>query len=145
MDAQSQPRSKVLLVGHCGFDAAGLVRAVEEALPEASVRGVDRPEQAEASAGSDTLVLVNRVLPGGGGGSGVALIQKLLARADDRRPAAMLVSNYPEAQRDAEAVGALPGFGKNALGTPDTTRKLRQAAGHGATAARVGHDDAAPR
>jgi hypothetical protein len=30
----------------------------------------------------------------------------------------MLVSNFPEAQAQAEALGALPGFGKAALGDP---------------------------
>ena len=39
----------------------------------------------------------------------------------------MLVSNYPEAQQQAVASGALPGFGKNALGRPETMTALRAA------------------
>jgi hypothetical protein len=41
----------------------------------------------------------------------------------------MLVSNFPEAQAAALAAGALPGFGKKALGSATTPPLLRQAAG----------------
>jgi hypothetical protein len=41
----------------------------------------------------------------------------------------ILVSNYQEAQRDAEAAGALPGFGKRELGTPRVLQVLREAVG----------------
>jgi hypothetical protein len=39
----------------------------------------------------------------------------------------MLVSNYPEAQQEALAAGALPGFGKRELSTPRVTQLLRNA------------------
>ncbi len=36
----------------------------------------------------------------------------------------MLVSNYEDAQQDAVARGALPGFGKAALRQPETRNRL---------------------
>jgi hypothetical protein len=36
----------------------------------------------------------------------------------------MLVSDFPAAQQQAVALGAVPGFGKAALGAPDTARRL---------------------
>ena len=39
----------------------------------------------------------------------------------------MLVSDLPEAQNQAVALGALPGFGKSALSLPQTLDRLRAA------------------
>jgi hypothetical protein len=39
----------------------------------------------------------------------------------------MLVSNYADAQRDAIAAGALPGFGKREIGSSRVTEMLRDA------------------
>ena len=39
----------------------------------------------------------------------------------------MLVSNYPDAQAEAIAAGALPGFGKRELGSERVTKLLREA------------------
>ena len=41
----------------------------------------------------------------------------------------MLVSNYPDAQADAVANGALPGFGKRELGSPRVAELIREALG----------------
>ena len=46
-----------------------------------------------------------------------------------RRVPVMLVSNYEDAQREAVAKGALPGFGKAALGQPHTLARLRAVLG----------------
>lgn len=80
-----------------------------------------------------SLLLINRVLDGRfGTRSGVELIEQTLACPAP--PAAMLVSNYADAQSAAVAVGALPGFGKSELGRPETSRKLRDAVGADAAA-----------
>ena len=44
-------------------------------------------------------------------------------------PASPPISNYPEAQAEAVAAGALPGFGKAELHDPRTAELLRSAAG----------------
>jgi two-component system, chemotaxis family, chemotaxis protein CheY len=120
--------TRVVLVGHCGADSGMLRSAVQRALPECEVTHVDRAKDLENKADGSSLLLVNRVLPGGlGESSGIDLIRRLQERDAPHRPAAMLISNYEDAQRQAEAAGALPGFGKAELGQPETVEKLRRA------------------
>jgi len=120
------PIAKVVLVGHCGFDQGSIGRAVASALPGVTVESVYNTDGLGQHAGPDALLLVNRVLDGRFGmGSGVDLIGDLAQR--DQPPAMMLISNYPEAQAKAVEAGALPGFGKNELGRPETARKLQEA------------------
>jgi DNA-binding response OmpR family regulator len=71
------------------------------------------------------LVLVNRVLDADGS-SGLELIRQLLASKDMPAPPVMLVSNYEDAQRDAVAAGAAPGFGKAQLDDPNVLERLRE-------------------
>ena len=40
----------------------------------------------------------------------------------------LLVSNFEDAQAQAEAAGAMPGFGKSDLYHDDTTQRLKDAA-----------------
>lgn len=101
----------IALVGHCGPDSMALRSAVGWAVPGARMEMIDNEAELEASLGRVDLLLVNRVLDGGfGGASGVELIRKLARRSVG--PSLMLVSNYPEAQAEAERAGAMPGFGK---------------------------------
>jgi len=126
---------KVVLVGHCGPDSSYLRMAVQRAARDAVISMADDDKHlAEIlDAGAD-LLLVNRTLDYGfADESGVALIAKLRAAHPNLR--AMLVSNYPDAQAEAIASGALPGFGKRELGTPRVAEIIRGALGTGATAA----------
>lgn len=119
---------RVVLVGHCGPDSGMLRRAVEKALPHCEVTHADRARELEEQSNASSLLLVNRVLPAGlGESAGIELIRTLQQRDASRRPTAMLVSNYEDAQREAEAAGALPGFGKAELGRAETREKLRRA------------------
>jgi len=114
----------IALVGHCGFDASSLRRAVEGYAPEASVTMVNSSEALSDYLRPDALLLVNRVLDGRfDTGSGVELIGALAGGPGS--PAMMLVSNYDDAQRAAREAGALPGFGKAQLHDPDTADRLR--------------------
>ncbi len=126
-DADSR-LDKVVLVGHCGFDQASLARVVASALPGLAVESAHNTAGLDQHAGPGALLLVNRVLDGRfGTSSGIDLIAEL-ARLDPT-PRMMLISNFPDAQAQAVQVGALPGFGKNDMGTPDTAAKLRALAG----------------
>jgi hypothetical protein len=75
---------------------------------------------------SVVLVLVNRILDRDKT-SGLDLIKELVAereKREDANPAhIMLVSNYPEFQREAVQMGAVEGFGKDMLGA-ESTRNL---------------------
>jgi two-component system chemotaxis response regulator CheY len=71
---------------------------------------------------------VNRVSDADGS-PGIELIRALKADPGLAGVPVMLVSNYADAQAQAVALGALPGFGKADLTAPETTEKLRSALG----------------
>jgi hypothetical protein len=62
------------------------------------------------------LLLVNRMLDGRfETHEGLQLIRRLKASHPD--VSLMLISNFADSQRDAEAAGAKPGFGKSEIGS----------------------------
>jgi CheY-like chemotaxis protein len=73
--------------------------------------------------GTFALVLVNRVFDADGS-SGLELIRTLKADEALKAVPVMLVSNYDDAQAQAAEVGALPGFGKSALGRPHMLQRV---------------------
>ncbi|MCH7799483.1 MAG: hypothetical protein IID28_13730 [Planctomycetes bacterium] len=108
-------RPTFVLVGHCWADRIGLKSAVKRAVRGARVERADTMAALQKHLDGGAVFLVNRVLGGGfRTGNGVELIQDL-AR-DGVTPAMILISNYADAQAEAEAAGALPGFGKSQLG-----------------------------
>lgn len=119
MPPAPQPAPLVLLVGHCRPDASYLTMAVRKALPAAAVRNVLSPAELDAALAGHgdagpALALVNRVLePGFDTDSGLELIRELRKSKPDLK--LMLISNYADAQAQAVAAGAYPGFGKNDL------------------------------
>ena len=114
---------KIALVGHCGPDSYMLRSAVKHAVKESQVEMIGSAHQlASAIANGVELLLVNRMLDGAfDEHEGVALIEKLR----DAYPsiATMLISNYADSQKAAEAAGARAGFGKSEIGSP----KMRDA------------------
>ncbi len=118
----------IVLVGHCGPDSWALKSAIGSAVPGATIIAADSNEELEESLEDAALLLVNRVLDGRfDEPGGVDLIRRL--GAGGRGPKTMLVSNYGEAQREAEAAGALPGFGKKEMYAAATREKLLRALG----------------
>ena len=74
---------------------------------------------------SADLALVNRVLDGRfESDDGIGLIASLAPESSVRF---MLVSNFAEAQERAEAVGAVPGFGKSDMRSEETRRRIEAA------------------
>ncbi|MEM1028335.1 MAG: hypothetical protein AAGJ38_09655 [Planctomycetota bacterium] len=119
-----QPPTHVALVGHCGFDGSSLTRLAKSALPDAEIVAVNHQKDLDTVAHGQALLLINRVLDGRfDAESSVSMIEQLAERDD--APAMMLISNYPDAQAQAEAAGALPGFGKSDLGRAEITERLR--------------------
>lgn len=122
------PINTVVLVGHCGFDQSSLSRAVAAMLPGVAVKSINDSAALTAYSRPDALLLVNRVLDGRfDAGTGVDLIEQLAGQQP--APKLMLISNYQDAQARAVEAGALPGFGKSELGSPDTAKKLKALAG----------------
>lgn len=121
---------KVLLVGHCGPDSSYLKMSVKKAAGDVEILSAD--DSAELSRTLETkdvdLVLFNRELGFGyDPDTGVEAIRALRPAYPHLRM--ILVSNFEEAQRAAEAAGAQPGFGKRELGTPRVAELLRDALG----------------
>jgi two-component system, chemotaxis family, chemotaxis protein CheY len=118
---------RVLSIGQCGFDSASIECLFEQNF-SADVESVDTGSDALGRLQGEKydLVLVNRRLDGDGS-SGVALLEQLHAQAPGIP--LMLVSDKPDAQAEAVAKGALPGFGKSALRHPETTQRIRAALG----------------
>lgn len=117
---------RIVLVGHCSFDAHSLRHAAARVPGVRRVEVVNEQRGFEAAADGTALLLINRVLDGRfDRDHGVDLIEQL--RASGNTSPVMLVSDFPEAQREAEEAGALPGFGKSQVHSPETIEKLAAA------------------
>lgn len=118
---------KILDVGHCNYDGPRMKRLWQEKL-HAHVDEADSTADAldRIAKTKYDLVLVNRI-HAFTDESGLDTIKALLA-ADASTPA-MLVSDKPDAQKQAEAIGARPGFGKAQLGDDALLDFLRKSAG----------------
>jgi CheY-like chemotaxis protein len=116
---------RVLSVGQCGADHGSISRVFERSF---SAQVVPADSTAEAREhlrrGRFDLVLVNRILDADGS-SGLDVIRDLLAEPALRQVPVMLVSNYEDAQAQAVAAGAHPGFGKSSLGRADMLERVR--------------------
>lgn len=129
-NAEPAPAVCVALVGHCGPDAFALRSAVRRFAPGAQIVAISGDAELDAAlgdAGGPALVLlVNRVLDGDfENPSGIGVMRR--AASARRRTAVMLISNLPEAQAEAVAVGAVPGFGKRDLNTDKARDALNRA------------------
>jgi DNA-binding response OmpR family regulator len=115
---------RVLSLGQCAADNAAISGLLRRQFG-AEVDEVDTCADAETRlrGGDYDLVLVNRVLDYGGD-SGLDFIAKIQSQPELSRQPVMLVSNFPEAQQQAVEGGALPGFGKSALGATATLARL---------------------
>ncbi len=117
---------EIALVGHCGPDAFALQSSVMGFVPGAVVHKVNTREELDAKMGDLSLLLVNRVLEEGfGTDSGIELIRGL----GDGGPPAMLITNFADSMSEAMGAGAVMGFGKSAMRSPEAERALKDALG----------------
>jgi CheY-like chemotaxis protein len=115
---------KVLSVGQCNLDHASISRRLRDEFG-AVVIGASGAQDALAAlqGGGIDLVLVNRVFDNDAA-PGLEFLRVLKADPATSDLPVMLVSNFPDAQRDAEALGALPGFGKADLNGSTARQRL---------------------
>ncbi|MCC5827844.1 MAG: hypothetical protein JJU36_00220 [Phycisphaeraceae bacterium] len=120
---------RIVLVGHCGADTFALRRALEPLEREGvAIDSASDDADLEPVTDARALWLVNRVLDGDfGAGDGLSLIRRAASMPDP--PKLMLVSNFADAQTEAEQLGALPGFGKQRLGDAKLVDDIRHAIG----------------
>lgn len=116
----------IVLVGHCGPDSYALRSAVGRAVPGAQIVAADDGDTLAQHLPKADLLLVNRLLEGGAfeTHSGIELIAGLTATSAIR---CMLISNLADAQAEAEAAGALPGFGKAEMYSDEARERIRTA------------------
>jgi len=117
-------KSHVLSVGQCSADDARLARVLAV---EADAHLDRAPSIQDAlrmiPQHAYDLILVNRIIDGDGS-PGIDLFAA--AKNGGVAVPIMMVSDYQDAQAAAVAQGALPGFGKSALETPEVGQLLRQ-------------------
>ncbi|NMC21596.1 MAG: response regulator [Thermogutta sp.] len=105
----------VLSVGNCGFDNARLSQRLSAWFNVEITTAADhRTALAMVRERPFDLVLVNRVFDGSGE-SGLDLIAEMKQSPELAAIPVMLLSNYPEYQRQAVELGAVAGFGKQDL------------------------------
>lgn len=112
-----------LSVGQCDMDHGSISRLLLGKLGVKVQRADTAIEALEAlKKSSFSLLLVNRIFDADGD-SGIDLIRKVQVIAPGQP--VMLVSNYMDAQAEAQSLGAVPGFGKSALDRPETLEVLK--------------------
>lgn len=100
--------------------------AIGRATADSPIVTVNDAKSLEEYLNNESVLLVNRELDGSfDTTNGIELIKKITQQ--ENPPIAMLISNYEEAQEEAIAAGAKPGFGKSELYDESTTEALRQA------------------
>lgn len=125
----SQQTKRVLSVGQCHMDTGIMDRFLRGHF-DVSITGADTIVDALdllRKSGSD-LVLVNRQLDADGS-EGTELIRAMKEDVALAGIPVMLVSNFPEAQANAQELGALPGFGKAELTRSDVIERVRSVLG----------------
>jgi hypothetical protein len=99
--------------------------AARSFVPGAEIEMIQDEASVHAKMGTADLILVNRVLDGQfESDDGIRLIEQLAPKAKGKF---MLVSNFSDAQARAEAVGAVPGFGKTNMRSEETRQRLTDA------------------
>jgi CheY-like chemotaxis protein len=116
---------RVLSVGQCWADHGSIARTLKKEFGTEVERADDAGGALERlRQGQYSLVLINRVFDADGT-SGMELIKRVKSDPSLQSVPVMLVSNYDDAQAEAQAVGATTGFGKAALGRPQMIERLR--------------------
>lgn len=119
----------VVLVGHCNADIFLMRNALGRFLPGAEIVAVNDEKTLDEHRHAGAVWLINRELDGRFSSRRGLDIIEATASEDESAPAVLLISNYDDAQQEAESLGARPGFGKSALYDEETGRRLRAAAG----------------
>ena len=116
---------RILDIGSCGPDHASLSRLVGSHFDAELQQAHGLDDALEALRGGHfDLVTVNRLMDRDGS-EGLEIIKTLRADARLNDVPLMMITNYPEHQQLAVEAGAVKGFGKNSLFSPETLEVLR--------------------
>ena len=114
----------VLDVGNCGPDHSSIRRMLTTNFGAEVIQthGLD-DTLAALEKNSIDLVLINRKLDKDYS-DGTVILKQIKAKPEYSDLPIMLITNYAEHQATAVALGALPGFGKLEINSPETRAKL---------------------
>lgn len=133
----SSSRNGVALIGHCGPDSWMLKSMVKRTLPDAKIVMINSEGDLQKHLPSLRVLLVNRILDGRfESEQGVDLIRSVAAQPESP-PVSLLISNFADAQQDAEAAGAKRGFGKSELNSLTASERLQSAFAHSEMESRI--------
>lgn len=116
-------KPKVLSAGQCGFDHGAIQRVLHSLGAEVESADTVARVLELAKTGNYSLILLNRVFDRTGE-QGLECLKALKDPKIALSTPIILVSNYPEAQAEARALGAESGFGKSTLGDAHTKELL---------------------
>lgn len=118
-------RKTVLDVGNCGPDHASISALLRKHF-DVEILRADQADDTFAHLKKHRvdLILINRKLDIDYS-DGIEILKQLKQNETTRDIPAMLITNYPEHQQQAVALGALVGFGKLELASPDTLARLK--------------------
>lgn len=124
----------ILSVGQCRPDHAAISHFITSNF-DVQILVADVADEALEMVRSHRphLILINRKLDADYS-DGMEIIRSIKADETIAEIHVMLVSNYPDWQQKAVAAGALYGFGKAELNSPDTVQRIREALSVSATA-----------
>ena len=114
----------VLDVGNCGPDHSSIRRMLTTHFGAEVIQthGLDDTLAALQKNNID-LVLINRKLDHDYS-DGTVILEQIKSQAEYSDLPVMLITNYAEHQAQAVTLGALPGFGKLEINSPETRAKL---------------------
>ncbi|MBA2113375.1 response regulator [Bremerella alba] len=116
---------QVLDVGNCGYDHSSLKNLIERNF-DAKVLQSHGPTDTlkMLREQSFALVVINRKLDRDHS-DGMDILKDMKADEQLQDIPVLLLSNFEDAQANAQEVGAVPGFGKRDLGKETTLKKLQ--------------------
>ncbi len=116
----------VLDAGQCNPDHSSISGLLTQNF-DVNVQRAHSHEQAVSMAKDlqPALILINRLYDANGS-EGMETLAALKADDVTSKIPVMIVSNHADAQAAAIAAGAVQGFGKSSLNTPETTALLRE-------------------
>ena len=115
---------KILDIGQCDRDHGLLTKLASEAGASITRAYDDADAFKKLESEPFDLIWVNRMLDSDNS-YGIEIIKKLAAHPSLSVIPAMLVSNFKEAQAEAQKCGALMGFGKDNLSEPATLAAIK--------------------
>lgn len=128
-------KKHVLSVGQCVPDQGAIERFLHHHFDVEVVTAQDAQETSRRLAEDRfDLVLVNRKLDRDYS-DGIEIIRQLKASSAAAEVPVMLITNFPEHDRAAVEIGAVPGFGKADVESPSLAERLGPYLGQGADTA----------